>query len=76
MLETMSAADKSDLKKLSVGCKGLFWRSDIDYTCVPCVFSMLGDFSVDKFLFELGINSPSFRSSTKFTCFKRGFCKG
>eukprot|EP00116_Pleurobrachia_bachei_P010428 sb/3470690/ len=65
--ETMDAltdGDRADLKQLSVACKGLFWQSDIDYTCVPCVFVMEGEFTGEKFLTSIGLPKLSVKVET------------
>ena len=71
-LSTLSVADREALKELSIACKGLFWQSDIDYTCVPCVFPLVGDFTPDNFLAELGLDSYSFRATLKYSFFSKG----
>jgi len=72
MLEELSDTDRNDLNELSVACKGLFWQSDIDYTIVPCAFQMEGHFTANRFLTELGLDSPAIMASTKFCYFSRG----
>jgi len=71
-LSSLSGAEIDALKHLSIACKGLFWQSDIDYTCVPCVFPLAGDFTPDNFLAELGLDSHSFRATLKYSFFAGG----
>lgn len=71
-LSTLSETDREALKQLSIATKGLFWQSDIDYTCVPCVFPLAGDFTPDSFLAELGLDSASFKASLHYSFFSRG----
>ena len=58
-MDSLTEGDRADLRQLSVACKGLFWQSDIDYTCVPCVFALDGEFTGEKFLASIGLPALS-----------------
>ncbi|KAL5264181.1 hypothetical protein ACHWQZ_G005310 [Mnemiopsis leidyi] len=71
-LSTQTQSDRDSLKQLSIACKGLFWQSGIDYTCVPCAFPLVKEFTPENFLMELGLDSQAFRATLKCSFFAKG----
>jgi len=70
-LEALSTEENTMRASLDKACSGLFWQSEIDYSLVPCTFTVEGDITAEKFLSELGMDQELFLSSTNikdFSC--------
>lgn len=59
-LEALNNEENTMRESLDKACSGLFWQSEIDYSLVPCTFSLKGDITAAKFLAELGMDEKLF----------------
>lgn len=68
-LEALGEEENAMRASLTKACSGLFWQSEIDYSLVPCTFTLREEITAEKFLTALGLDQQLFLDSTKISDF-------